>query len=51
MAARGDQLQVDYSSVQPWKFTGGTIRRVVVDVSGEACVDLELEAMAMMSRD
>ena len=47
----GAPVTLDYSGVQPWKFTGGTIKRVIVDVSGEAYVDLELEAMAMMSRD
>ncbi len=30
---------------------GGTIKEVIVDVSGEAYVDLELEAMAMMKQD
>ena len=35
----------------PFPFTGGTIRDVIVDVSGEPYVDLELEAAAMMHRD
>jgi len=35
----------------PFVFSGGTIKEVIVDVSGEAYVDLELEAMAMMKRD
>ena len=35
----------------PWAFTGGTIHRVAVDVSGEPYVDLEREAVAMMSRE
>jgi len=35
----------------PWVFTGGTIKRVAVDVSGEPYVDLEREAVAMMSRE
>ena len=47
----GAPVTLDYPGVQPWGFTGGTIKRVVVDVSGEAYVDLELEAMAMLSRD
>jgi len=47
----GAPVTLDYSGVQPWKFTGGTIKQVVVDVSDEAYVDFELEAMAMMSRD
>ena len=32
-------------------FTGGTINRVAVDVSGEPYVDLEREAVAMMARE
>ena len=35
----------------PWRFTGGTIRRVAVDVSGESYVDLEREAQAMLMRE
>ena len=35
----------------PWRFTGGTIRRVAVDVSGEAYIDLEREAAAMLMRE
>jgi len=35
----------------PWSFTGGTIKRVAVDVSGDPYVDLEREAVAMMSRE
>ena len=35
----------------PWAFTGGTINRVAVDVSGEPYVDLEREAVAMMARE
>ena len=33
----------------PWAFTGGTIHRVAVDVSGEPYVDLEREAAAMLA--
>ena len=32
-------------------FTGGTIKRVAVDVSGEPYVDLEREAQAMLTRE
>jgi arylsulfatase len=35
----------------PFAFTGGTIREVIIDVSGEPYVDLELEALGMMKRD
>ena len=34
----------DYPGAEPWRFTGGTIRRVAVDVSGEPYIDLEREA-------
>ena len=34
----------DYPGEQPWRFTGGTINRVAVDVSGEPYLDLEREA-------
>ena len=35
----------------PWRFTGGTLHRVAVDVSGTPYVDLEREAAAMLSRE
>lgn len=35
----------------PFGFTGGSIKEVIVDVSGNPYVDLELEALAMMKRD
>ena len=35
----------------PYRFTGGTINRVAVDVSGEPYVDLEREAQAMLMRE
>jgi arylsulfatase len=41
----------DYQGMEPWRFTGGTIRRVAVDVSGEAYIDLEREAQAMLMRE
>ena len=41
----------DYSGEAPWRFTGGTINRVAVDVSGEPYVDLEREAQAMLARE
>ena len=36
----------DYAGERPWAFVGGTIKRVVIDVSGEAFVDLVQEARA-----
>jgi arylsulfatase len=42
----------DYPGEMPWAFDGGgTIARVIVDVSGEAYGDLELEAIGMLKRD
>jgi arylsulfatase len=41
----------DYPGVSPHAFSGGTIKRAIVDVSGEHYVDLELEALAMMKRE
>jgi hypothetical protein len=41
----------DYPGKQPWTFTGGTINRVAVDVSGDPYVDLEREAQSMLMRE
>ena len=41
----------DYPGSQPWRFTGGTIKRVAVDVSGAIYVDLEREAELMLMRE
>jgi arylsulfatase len=46
-----DPVTQDYAGEAPWTFTGGTIMRVAVDVSGEPYVDLEREAVAMMARE
>ncbi len=47
----GEPVTADYAGDRPWQFTGGTIKQVIVDVSGEAYVDLEKEAVAMMARE
>jgi hypothetical protein len=47
----GAGVTEDYPGAQPWHFTGGTIRRVAVDVSGEPYLDLEREAQAMLMRE
>jgi arylsulfatase len=47
----GAPVTEDYPGTMPWRFTGGTIQRVAVDVSGEAYLDLEREAVAMMARE
>jgi hypothetical protein len=31
----GEPVTDDYPGALPWRFTGGTIKRVAVDVSGE----------------
>lgn len=41
----------DHPGKRPLPFTSGTIRRVVVNVSGESYLDLEKEAMAVPSRE
>jgi arylsulfatase len=47
----GEPVTDDYPGDAPWRFAGGTIHRVAVDVSGEPYVDLEREAAAMMMRE
>jgi arylsulfatase A-like enzyme len=47
----GAGVTADYPGKEPWHFTGGTIQRVAVDVSGEAYIDLEREAAAMLMRE
>ncbi len=47
----GAGVTPDYPGEMPWTFTGGTIKRVGVDVSGEHYVDLEREAAAMLMRE
>jgi hypothetical protein len=40
----------DYPGQRPWAFTGGTIARVIIDVSGTPFVDLAKEAAAAYAR-
>jgi hypothetical protein len=40
----GEPLTDDYPGNAPYAFTGGTIDRVAIDVSGEEYIDLEREA-------
>ena len=47
----GDPVTQDYPGERPYRFTGGTIKRVAVDVSGEPYIDLEREAQAMLMRE
>ncbi|KPM53572.1 arylsulfatase [Frankia sp. R43] len=46
-----DAVASDYRGQAPFTFTGGTLHRVAVDVSGEPYVDLEREAEAMLARE
>ena len=41
----------DYPGQAPWAFTGGTIQRAMIDVSGQPFVDLATEAKAAFARD
>ena len=47
----GEAVTDDYDGASPWPFTGGTLHRVAVDVSGQPYLDLEREAAAMMARE
>jgi arylsulfatase len=47
----GEPVTSDYTGERPFGFTGGRIYEVIVDVSGEAYLDLEKEAIAMMARE
>ena len=47
----GEPVTSDYPGAYPHEFTGGSINRVAIDVSGEPYVDLEREAVAMMARE
>jgi arylsulfatase len=48
----GEPVTDDYPGASsPWQFTGGTIRKVNINVSGKPYVDLEREAVAMMARE
>jgi arylsulfatase A-like enzyme len=47
----GAAVTDDYPGDSPHRFTGGTIKRVAVDVSGDPYLDLEREAAAMLARE
>ncbi len=47
----GDPVHPGLPGRRPYAFTGGTIRRVAVDVSGEPYIDLEREAAGMLMRE
>jgi arylsulfatase A-like enzyme len=47
----GEAVTDDYPGEAPWPFVGGTIKRAVIDVSGEPFVDLAQEARMAFARD
>jgi arylsulfatase A-like enzyme len=47
----GEPITDDYPGKPPYRFTGGTINRVAIDVSGEPYIDLEREAVLMLMRE
>jgi arylsulfatase A-like enzyme len=47
----GEPVTDDYPGDAPWPFTGGTIHKVIVNVSGDPWVDREAEVRAAFARD
>jgi hypothetical protein len=47
----GEAVTEDYPGDSPHSFTGGTINRIAIDVSGDPYMDLEREAALMLMRD
>ncbi len=47
----GAPVTSDYPGDAPWPFTGATVHRVTVDVSGDPFIDVEREAVAMFARE
>jgi hypothetical protein len=47
----GEPVTADYPGTNPFPFTGGTIAKAIIDVSGAPFIDLEKEAIAMMARE
>ena len=45
-----EQVTDDYVGEAPWPFVGGTVERVMIDVSGESFTDLAAEARAAFAR-
>ncbi len=46
----GEPVTPDYPGKRPWVFTS-TVKRVIVDVSGELKINLEVEAYTMLIRE
>ena len=47
----GEPVTDDHPGEASYTFTGGTIDRVAIDVSGEPSIDLEREAALMLMRE
>jgi arylsulfatase len=47
----GAAVTDDYSGQRPHRFTGGVIKQVAIDVSGQPYVDMKREAAAMLARE
>jgi arylsulfatase len=47
----GEPVTPDYAGLFPWRFVGGEVERVIIDVSGEPFVDLAKEAEALFARE
>jgi len=47
----GDPVTEPYPGERPYRITGGTIKRVAVDVSGEPFIDLDREVQTMLIRE
>ena len=48
---KGEPVTDDYPGEAPYSFTGGTLKEIAIDVSGESFVDLEREAALMLRRE
>jgi len=49
--SRGRRSSGSVAATRRTAFTGGTIHRVAIDVSGDPYIDLEREAAAMLARE
>jgi hypothetical protein len=47
----GEPVTEDFPGPAPYRFTGGTLRQINVNVSGKPYVDLEREAALMLMRE
>jgi arylsulfatase len=47
----GEPVAAEYANERPFPFTGGTIKQVIVDVSGEPYINLEHDAQMAFMRD